>query len=552
MAVSARTKAQTDSPEAAPAPPGMLQGRLDLKTVQPRLSDQAWLQALARVRHGGPEFACPACARRCRFSPVPVQRALACQGCGHRLYPCKDTPLEKPQRALAEWLLAARLIDRTSGAIETKELQGEIGCTYKAAWRMEQELRPFRARPEGAAQIAQWLRAFDLCLAGPAPEDAKPVGRGAERSAPAGSSAPEAETAAATPSPLFVRLVPSARARAHVVVWGGVVGATALAIGLASLLTDRSGRIEPVASPELAAPPSLTLAILRSSVRLSPAVEAILGEEAPDQEAAAIVEDRRTYDTIIKEGTAPGPRDPNEILQFGPIKVRRHIVETIVRAARETGADPVLLMAIADKESSFATEVKAKTSSATGLFQFIEKTWLQVVRDFGAKHDLAQEAKAIVWAGDSLVVDNDKERERILDLRRDPYLSAVMAAEMLNRDRMRIARRIGRDLTHGETYLAHFLGPDGAERFMAQMVSAPKSSAAELLPKPAAANKSIFFVQEEGKAKALSMAEVHSKFESMMGARLARYRNVQRVATPLAFAPVEQPALVLRVGRPAK
>lgn len=552
MAVSARTKAQPASPEAAPEPPGALQGRLDLRTVQARLSDQAWLQALARVRHGGPEFACPACARRCRFSPVPSQRALACQGCGHRIFPCKDTPLEKPQRALAEWLLAARLIDRTSGAIETKELQAEIGCTYKAAWRMEQELRPFLARPEGAAQAAQWLRAFDLCLSGPALEGAKPVGRGAERSAPTGSSAPEAETTVAPPSPLFERLVPSARARAHVVVWGGIVGATALAIGLASLLTDRSGRIEPVASPELAAPPSLTLAILRSSVRVSPTVEAILGDDAPDQEAAAIVEDRQTYDTIIKEGTAPGPRDPNEILQFGPIKVRRHIVETIVRAARETGADPVLLMAIADKESSFATEVKAKTSSATGLFQFIEKTWLQVVRDFGARHDLAQEAKAIVWSGDSLVVDNDKERERILDLRRDPYLSAVMAAEMLKRDRMRIARRIGRDLTHGETYLAHFLGPDGAERFMAQMVSAPKSSAAELLPKPAAANKSIFFVQEEGKAKALSMAEVHSKFESMMGARLARYRNVQRVATPLAFAPVEQPALVLRVGRPTK
>lgn len=555
MAVFARTRAQPDSPEAAaPAdasPPDA--GKLDLTSVQARLSDPAWLQALARVRHGGTEFACPACARRCRFSPVPIQRALACQGCGNRIFPCKDTPLDKPQRPLAEWLLAARLIERSGGAIETKEMQAEIGCTYKAAWRMEQELRPFLAQPEGAAQVAQWLRALDLCLAGAPAEGAKPAAAKGPRSsaAAAAPAARPADVEAAEPS-LFVRLVPSQRARSHVAVWGGLVGATALAIGLASLFTDRSGRIEPVVSIEVVVPPSLTLAVLRSSVRLSPAVEAILGDDAPDQAAAAIVEDRRTYDTIIKEGTAPGPRDPNEVLQFGPIKVRRHIVETIVRAARETGADPVLLMAIADKESSFATEVKAKTSSATGLFQFIEKTWLQVVRDFGAQHDLVKEAKAIVWAGDSLVIDNDKERERILDLRRDPYLSAVLAAEMLKRDRMRIARRIGRELTHGETYLAHFLGPDGAERFMTQMASAPKSSAAELLPRPAAANKSIFFAQEQGKAKALSMAEVHEKFEAMMGSRLARYRNVQRVATPLAFAPVEQPALVLRVGRPAK
>ncbi|HKH34607.1 MAG TPA: transglycosylase SLT domain-containing protein, partial [Beijerinckiaceae bacterium] len=327
--------------------------------------------------------------------------------------------------------------------------------------------------------------------------------------------------------------------------------ATALTIGLASLLTDRSGRIDTAAPlPELTAPPSLTLAMLRSSIRLSPGVNASVGDDALDAAETPYVENRESYSAVIREGTAPGPRDPNEVLEFGPVKVRRHIVETIVRAARVTNADPVLLMAIADKESSFSTGVKAKTSSATGLYQFIEKTWLKVVKDFGPKHGLEKEAKAIVWEDDTLVVRDEKER--ILDLRRDPYLSAVLAGEMLNRDRMRIARRIGRDLTHGETYLAHFLGPDGAERFMATLVSTPKASAAELLPKPAAANKPIFFTREGGTSKALTMAEVHEKFEAMMGKRLDRYRNVSRVATPMAFAPVEQPAFVLRIGQPAK
>jgi len=521
---------------------------LDPEQVRACCSDEAWLQALMRVRHGAGGAMCPGCARRSRLTVVASQRALACASCGHRSFPCTGTPLEKPQRALAEWLLGTCLIASTGGDIDTKDLQAAVGCTYKAAWRMEQELRPFLASEEGAAQVTQWLGAMELCLAAPP----KPPKAASLRGRTRAVVAAPAETACPQEPWLGLRIA-SARARAYVVVFGSIIGATALTIGLASLLTDRSGRIDTAAPlPEVATPPSLTLAMLHTSLRLSPAVNAILGDEAPDFPETPYVEDRESYKTVIREGTAPGPRDPNEVLEFGPVKVRRHIVETIVRAARVTNADPVLLMAIADKESSFATAVKAKTSSATGLYQFIEKTWLKVVKDFGPKHGLEKDAKAIVWENDTLVVREDKEKERILDLRRDPYLSALLAAEMLNRDRMRIARRIGRDLTHGETYLAHFLGPDGAERFMATLVSTPKASAAELLPRPAAANRPIFFTREGGTSKALTMAEVHDKFEAMMGKRLDRYRNVSRVATPMAFAPVEEPALVLRIGRPAK
>jgi soluble lytic murein transglycosylase-like protein/DNA-directed RNA polymerase subunit RPC12/RpoP len=527
-------------------------GKLDLERLRACCSQEDWLQALLRVRYGAAEIICPGCGRRSPFKAVASQRALACQACGHRILPCAGTPLEKPQRALCEWLLGARLIESTGGMISAKDLQAEIGCTYKAAWRMEQELRPFLASEQGSEQVGQWLRAMEACLAaGPRPSTTAGLPHPAK--AAVAAAAPAEVRAPREPSWL-ARRIPSARTRSHIVVFGGLAAVTALAIALASLLTDRSGRIDTAAAPELAAPPSLTLAILRSSVRLSsPAVEALLGDELPDAVEVAAVEDRKTYDTIIREGTAPGPRDPNEVLQFGPIKVRRHIVETIVRAARETKADPVLLMAIADKESSFSTAVKAKTSSATGLYQFIEKTWLSVVREFGPKHGLASEAKAILRRDDDLVVDDPKEKERILDLRRDPYLSALLAAEMLNRDRLRIGRRIGRDLTHGEVYLAHFLGPDGAERFMQNLVAAPTASAAELLPRPARANKPIFFVQDGGREKALSMAEVHKKFEAMMGTRLDRYRNVSRVALPLAFAPPpSEPVLVLRIGKPSK
>ena len=255
-----------------------------------------------------------------------------------------------------------------------------------------------------------------------------------------------------------------------------------------------------------------------------------------DTEVGSNAVDRVSYDYLLTE-SAVG--DPNDILEFGPMKIRRHLVQKIVRAAQAVQTDPVLLMAVADKESSFITEVQAKTSSATGLFQFIERTWLGVVRDFGGKYGLAQDA-ALVVAGDNgkPTVTDAAERARILELRRDPYLAALLAGEMLKRDAARIALRIGRELSLGEVYLAHFLGPDDAEEFLASVADKPKFAAAKMLPGPARANRTIFFAAQRGRRKAtsLSVAEVHDKFETMMSTRGARYRDVRSLSGVMAYA----------------
>ena len=255
-----------------------------------------------------------------------------------------------------------------------------------------------------------------------------------------------------------------------------------------------------------------------------------------DTELGSNAVDRVSYDFLITE-SAVG--DPNDILEFGPMKIRRHLVQKIVTAAQKVETDPVLLMAVADKESSFKTEVQAQTSSATGLFQFTERTWLGVIRDFGPKYGLAADA-ALVVAGDNgrPTVTDAAERTRLLEMRRDPYLSALMAGEMLKRDAARIALRIGRELTLGEVYLAHFLGPDDAEDFLASVMDKPKAAAAQMLPGPARANKSIFFAAQRGRRKAasLSVAQVHEKFETMMSTRGARYRDVRSVSGVLAYA----------------
>ncbi len=132
-----------------------------------------------------------------------------------------------------------------------------------------------------------------------------------------------------------------------------------------------------------------------------------------------------------------------------------------------------------------------------------------------------------------------RKRAEILQLRDDPYLSAVLAAEMLKQDGAKISEHLGRSLTAGETYLIHFLGPEDAERFMTKLDAEPQASAARLLPKPARANKTIFYERLGRGMKDRSVSEVHEAFEHMMGSRVSRYQDVETQLPPAAEAYAE-------------
>ena len=243
---------------------------------------------------------------------------------------------------------------------------------------------------------------------------------------------------------------------------------------------------------------------------------------------------RPTLDTsgpTPADESADQGRDPDELVQFGAMSVPRGVVEMIVRAAAVTDVDPVYMMALADKESSFSTDVRARTSSAEGLFQFVTKTWLSVVRTFGAKHGLADEAAAIELVDGQPTIKDDATRERVLGLRRDPYLSAVMAAEMMKRDRAAIERRIGRDLNRSEFYLAHFLGAEGAGKLMALVDEKPKQSAPRVFREAAKANRTLFFARQGKRMKDLTVAQVYDKLDQMIDHRICRYTEVTRVIT---------------------
>ena len=231
--------------------------------------------------------------------------------------------------------------------------------------------------------------------------------------------------------------------------------------------------------------------------------------------------------------------NPDEVLVFEQMRVPRWLAETVVRAAQVTNVDPAYMMALADKESSLLPNNKARTSSAEGLFQFIEGTWLEVLRRYGPKHGYAAEAEAIQIVQGRPVVSDSNERERILNLRRDPYLSALMAGEMITTHREILAGKVAHDPSFSELYMAHFLGVNGASHFVALLSDRPGKSASEAFPRAAKANRALFFDKKEAaraRAKALSVAEVQGRVGAMIDKRVSRYASVRTNLAPAQVA----------------
>ncbi len=172
-------------------------------------------------------------------------------------------------------------------------------------------------------------------------------------------------------------------------------------------------------------------------------------------------------------------------------------------ASTTTGTDFAYLVKTASRESNFDASAKAKGSSATGLFQFIESTWLETVKTSGAAHGLGEYADDITQRSDgSYTVSSAARRREILDLRKDPEIASMMAGELTRKNATYLESKLGREASDGELYAAHFLGAGGASKLIRLAESDPDRSAASVFPRQARANRSIFY--EGGSARSVS------------------------------------------------
>lgn len=194
--------------------------------------------------------------------------------------------------------------------------------------------------------------------------------------------------------------------------------------------------------------------------------------------------------------------------------VTQGIAGTLRKAANATGAGFDYLVKTAMRESAMDPTAKAKTSSASGMFQFVEQTWLQTVKDSGAKHGLKAEAAAITKSPSGrYAVADPKMREKILALRNDTETAALMAGEFTENNKATMTSALRRPPSEGELYAAHFLGAQGAIDLIRLASTNPEANAARQFPDAAAANRSIFYSQGKPRSAADVLAKITNKHD---------------------------------------
>ncbi len=110
--------------------------------------DETCLQHLFETRFGQ-GYTCPRCERPSNWYRIKAERAYSCQWCGHHLHVTVGTPFEQTRTPLQLWFYAIFLFTTTRHGVSAKELQRQLGVTYKTAWRMGHEIRKHMAEVDG-------------------------------------------------------------------------------------------------------------------------------------------------------------------------------------------------------------------------------------------------------------------------------------------------------------------------------------------------------------------------------------------------------------------
>jgi Transglycosylase SLT domain len=212
--------------------------------------------------------------------------------------------------------------------------------------------------------------------------------------------------------------------------------------------------------------------------------------------------------------------------KVGNYNIDHAVLAGIKNASKSTGVDFGYLMAQAAQESSFQADARATTSSATGLYQFLDSTWLSMMRTHGAKYGFADMADHIQPDGrGGYAVSDAAQKQQILDLRKDPKVSAVIGAEFALSNKEQLESDLGHKVGSTELYLAHFLGAGGASRFLKAIERNAAQPAAELLPQAAQANRNVFYDRDTGRPR--TVGDIYQLFS----------RSIESKQNQLAGAP---------------
>ncbi len=211
--------------------------------------------------------------------------------------------------------------------------------------------------------------------------------------------------------------------------------------------------------------------------------------------------------------------------------------ESARSAARIANVSFADVMAKAAQESNFNVDSRTSGSSAAGPFQFIEQTWLDMIKRHGSAYGLGKEAAQIKMHHGVASVSDPSVRQHLLDLRKDVALSSGMAARYLDESGKDLARALHRKPTETESRMAYFLGPGGAAKLIRAAQSNPDGPSDAVLPQAAAANRPLFY----GAAGALSNRQAVTRISHFVSHSLKDFAALGREERPVTTDRVVSP-----------
>jgi transposase-like protein len=120
-----------------------------LRQFQDRFpTEESCLDHLMRIRFGE-RHDCEKCGKSAKFYRVKARRSYACEWCGHQVYPTAGTPFDRTRTSLRDWFFVMFQFCSSRSGVAAKEVERQIGVTYKTAWRMCHEIRKYMAIVDG-------------------------------------------------------------------------------------------------------------------------------------------------------------------------------------------------------------------------------------------------------------------------------------------------------------------------------------------------------------------------------------------------------------------
>ena len=238
-----------------------------------------------------------------------------------------------------------------------------------------------------------------------------------------------------------------------------------------------------------------------------------------------------------EDGFVPAPGRKPQSPTLARAATMAEFTESARSAARIANVSFADVMAKAAQESNFDVNSRTPSSSAAGPFQFVEHTWLDMLKRHGAAYGLGKEAAQIKMHNGVASVSDPALRKQLLDLRKDVSLSSGMAARYLDEASKDLAHSLHRKPTDTESRMAYFLGPGGAAKLIRAAQNNPNGPSDAVLPQAAAANRGVFY----GPNGALSNRQALSRISSFVSRHLKEFAALGKEDHPVTTDRVISP-----------